>query len=207
MHVAACSSSLFLFMSKCKYSELFINPLIDIYLAYFYCLTVVNRVAMSILTDICLSIHFYSSWINTQKWNPCFLGQLYVTLYNTLPQNFPLCSSIYSPQMCKCSSYSLQLTTLGALQHFNFSQTYSFIMVFYCDFKLISLMTDSVHFLSIFFTLFYISLCNISVQVFCPFLFIGLSLYCHMEIFIYLGIFFSVRKKCFANNFFQVVIY
>lgn len=107
MHVAACFSSLFLFMSKCKYSELFINPLIDVYLAYFYCLTVVNRVAMNIFTDICLSIHFHSSWINTQKWNPCFLGQLYVTLYNTLPQNFPLCSSIYSPQMCKCSSYSL----------------------------------------------------------------------------------------------------
>lgn len=101
MHVAACFSSLLLFMSKCKYSELFINPLIDIYLTYFYCLTVVNRVAMNIVTDICLSIHFHSSWINTQKWNPCFLGQLHVT------QNFPLCSSIYSPQMCKCSSYSL----------------------------------------------------------------------------------------------------
>lgn len=52
MHVVACFSSLFLFMSKCKYSELFINPLIDIYLAYFYCLTVVNRRAMNILTDI-----------------------------------------------------------------------------------------------------------------------------------------------------------
>lgn len=136
MHVVACFSSLFLFMSKCKYSELFINPLIDIYLAYFYCLTVVNRVAMNILTDICLNIHFHSSWINTQKWNRRFLGQLYVTLYNTLPQNFPFCSSIYSPQMCKCSNYSLQLTTLGALQHLNFSQTYNFIMVFYCDFKL-----------------------------------------------------------------------
>lgn len=107
MHVVACFSSLFLFMSKCKYSELFINPLIDIYLAYFYCLTVVNRVAMNILTDICLNIHFHSSWINTQKWNRRFLGQLYVTLYNTLPQNFPFCSSIYSPQMCKCSNYSL----------------------------------------------------------------------------------------------------
>lgn len=188
MHVAACFSSLFLFMSKCKYSELFINPLIDVYLAYFYCLTVVNRVAMNIFTDICLSIHFHSSWINTQKWNPCFLGQLYVTLYNTLPQNFPLCSSIYSPQMCKCSSYSLQLTTLGAVQHLNFSQTYSFIMVFYCDFKLNFLddrqCSPSQHF-------FYISLCNISVQVFCSFLFIGLvTLLSHGDIYIFRDFFF-----------------
>lgn len=100
MHVVACFSSLFLFMSKCKYSELFINPLIDIYLAYFYCLTVVNRVAMNILTDICLNIHFHSSWINTQKRNAVFLGQLYVTLYNTLPQNFPFCEVLYTHHKC-----------------------------------------------------------------------------------------------------------
>ena len=32
MHAAACFNSLLHFMSECKYSELFINPLIDIYI-------------------------------------------------------------------------------------------------------------------------------------------------------------------------------
>lgn len=102
VHACCCVrfSSLFLFMSKCKYSELFINPLLIYIWLISYCLTVVNRVAMNILTDICLNIHFHSSWINTQKWNRRFLGQLYVTLYNTLPQNFPFCSSIYSHHKC-----------------------------------------------------------------------------------------------------------
>ena len=66
-------------------------------------------------------------------------------------------------------------------------------------------MTDSVHFLSIFFTSPFVTFL---FKSFAHFYLLGLSLYCHMEIFIYLGIFFfSVSKKYFANNFFQVVIY
>lgn len=95
-----------------------------------------TNILVQVFRDIPVCFHF--SWVRTQKWNSWIKGQVYISLYNKLPNSFLkwFYCVIFTLAVNEYSSCSKCLLASDGISLFNFSHSVRYVMVFHCYYNL-----------------------------------------------------------------------